>query len=1068
MLIRGCAGAAHAVLRRWGHAGHIAAEVLFGILALAVALGAVLGWQLSRGPVRIGWLVRPIERALSTAQGPTVSVEHVALAWEGWRNGVDQPLDLRLIGVRALAADGSVLASLPRAAVSLSPAWLLLGRLVPRAIELDGPELSLVRGTDGAIGFVPGEAAGEGAGAQAAGGEANGGLALAGVLAELARPPQRDQSTRQRKLAPLAQLRRVLIRDGAISLRDAGSGLVWKVPRARIDLRRVGDGAVTGEVSATLALGAREVPFALAVNLSPGGDGRVSADLGTLSPAALAALAPALAPLAAVSAPVGVTAEAAFSAGLSLGAWHAHALVGAGSVHVGTGDVPLRRAVVELEGVNAKALNADLTVTLPGTGGDPHLHVHGLVRGRDGGLDDGPGGGIDASLAVELDRANLVDLPVLWPPGIDHGVRDWLRENLSAGVVHDGHFQFRLTAPADLSDAALIEASGQMQGEELTVSWLKPLPPVEKLAATLSFAGPDVIEIVGHGGHLGALQLRSGQVHITGLAGHDQAGVITASVTGPIADVLTLLKHPRLHLLDRRPLPLNDPSGSMSGQLRVSLPFEQKVSFEQIGISATAQLHDAHFARIVAGRDLDGGDAQLAIDTETMSAAGRARLGGIPVDLRVGMDFRDGPAGQVIQHAELTGRADEKQLERAGLDTLGLLHGPAEITAGWQQHRGGAAEVRVHADATAAALEVAPLGWRKPDGQPAEVDALFRFVRDRLTSVDQIEAHGTGLSLSARAHTAAGRLDLLSIGEARLGQTDLHGEIRLPATAGAPVGITLSGPLLDLSGRLSRERRPASPPDERPGPPWVSDLHFDRALFAHGRPVEGFEAHAQSDGRVVRQARLVTGGASGLTLEIRSTPAGRVLSGSTDDAGTLLRDFDVFDDMQGGRLTLTGHYDDAAPGQPLIGEARIEQFRVTHTPGLARLLQAMTLYGLADTLAGPGLGFTRLLAPFRLGDDRLELADARAFSPAIGLTAHGTIDLVRQTGSIQGTIVPAYFFNSLLGDLPLVGRLFSPEAGGGLFAATYRLEGPTADPTVTVNPLAALTPGFLRSIFGGM
>ena len=61
--------------------------------------------------------------------------------------------------------------------------------------------------------------------------------------------------------------------------------------------------------------------------------------------------------------------------------------------------------------------------------------------------------------------------------------------------------------------------------------------------------------------------------------------------------------------------------------------------------------------------------------------------------------------------------------------------------------------------------------------------------------------------------------------------------------------------------------------------------------------------------------------------------------------------------------------------------------------------------------------------------------------------------------------MPAYFFNSLLGDLPVVGRLFSPEPGGGLFAASYDVRGALADPTVRVNPLAMLTPGFLRGLF---
>lgn len=57
-------------------------------------------------------------------------------------------------------------------------------------------------------------------------------------------------------------------------------------------------------------------------------------------------------------------------------------------------------------------------------------------------------------------------------------------------------------------------------------------------------------------------------------------------------------------------------------------------------------------------------------------------------------------------------------------------------------------------------------------------------------------------------------------------------------------------------------------------------------------------------------------------------------------------------------------------------------------------------------------------------------------------------------------------FNSLLGRIPVIGRLFSPEQGGGVFAASYRVRGPLDDPEATVNPLAALTPGFLRGLFG--
>ena len=82
------------------------------------------------------------------------------------------------------------------------------------------------------------------------------------------------------------------------------------------------------------------------------------------------------------------------------------------------------------------------------------------------------------------------------------------------------------------------------------------------------------------------------------------------------------------------------------------------------------------------------------------------------------------------------------------------------------------------------------------------------------------------------------------------------------------------------------------------------------------------------------------------------------------------------------------------------------------------------------------------------------------------MTAKGSIALSSGRASLSGTIVPAYFFNAMLGRLPLVGKLFSPEEGGGVFAARFGVEGPIGDPSISVNPVSALTPGFLRGIFG--
>ena len=67
--------------------------------------------------------------------------------------------------------------------------------------------------------------------------------------------------------------------------------------------------------------------------------------------------------------------------------------------------------------------------------------------------------------------------------------------------------------------------------------------------------------------------------------------------------------------------------------------------------------------------------------------------------------------------------------------------------------------------------------------------------------------------------------------------------------------------------------------------------------------------------------------------------------------------------------------------------------------------------------------------------------------------------------ALQGTIVPFTTVNRLLGIIPLLGDLLVGGEGQGLFAATYRVKGPTDNLDVGVNPLAVLAPGFLRNLF---
>ena len=184
------------------------------------------------------------------------------------------------------------------------------------------------------------------------------------------------------------------------------------------------------------------------------------------------------------------------------------------------------------------------------------------------------------------------------------------------------------------------------------------------------------------------------------------------------------------------------------------------------------------------------------------------------------------------------------------------------------------------------------------------------------------------------------------------------------------------------------------------------------------------------------------------------------------DVGGLLRASDLNDTVRGGRLSIKGKSDGPMPDHPLKGQIKVKDYRLVDTPVLARLLSVASFSGLLNTLGGKGIWFDRLTAKFVFLNGVAKTELLRAYGSAIGFTARGTIDIGEASLDLEGTVVPAYGFNNLLRNIPLVGPLLTGGEGEGLFAVIYDAEGPLADPKVTANPLSLLTPGFLRALFG--
>lgn len=182
------------------------------------------------------------------------------------------------------------------------------------------------------------------------------------------------------------------------------------------------------------------------------------------------------------------------------------------------------------------------------------------------------------------------------------------------------------------------------------------------------------------------------------------------------------------------------------------------------------------------------------------------------------------------------------------------------------------------------------------------------------------------------------------------------------------------------------------------------------------------------------------------------------------DAGSFLKALDVTERMTNGVLELRGTYDDRKTPPPFNGRLLIKDFTLKNSQILGRILSIGSLTGLSNALTGDGIAFEKLVANITSHRGIVLLDKGAANGTAIGITVSGKVDTNTANLDLKGVVVPAYALNSILGKIPVIGML----AGGadeGLIAVNYMVTGTYSDAKVGVNPLSALTPGFLRGIF---
>ena len=411
---------------------------------------------------------------------------------------------------------------------------------------------------------------------------------------------------------------------------------------------------------------------------------------------------------------------------------------------------------------------------------------------------------------------------------------------------------------------------------------------------------------------------------------------------------------------------------------------------------------------------------------------------------------------------------DDEQRRRLALDYLpDRINGPIGIDLTYSVLDAGRAEAEALLDLRAASLSVAEAGWNKAPDAPGTGRLILDLVNEQITRLREIEVKAAGLYGKFALALAPDRERIRRVDIERLviGDVDIAGHVARRPDGGWQVD--LHGPRFDLSHWLKDSGNDGLSQHSDADPSLLIDAHLGRLILGPRRQVRNVSARLSREGDRWQSARIDARFVNGHELSLRfgSESEKRGLSFLSDDLGATLSLLDVTENIVGGRIAITGQVSDTAGKRVLRGHVDGDNYNLIRAPGLAKVLSLTSLNAIGSMLAGSGIPFSTLRGDFAYSEDRLVVENLLAYGGALGVTANGLLDLGPHRFDIQGTIVPAYTLNSIIGNVPVLGSLLLGGEGQGLFAANYRATGSAADPQVSVNPLSALTPGFLRRLF---
>ena len=612
----------------------------------------------------------------------------------------------------------------------------------------------------------------------------------------------------------------------------------------------------------------------------------------------------------------------------------------------------------------------------------------------------------------------------------------------------------------DLANLSVTEGGGKLSAIKGTVTYVDGLPPVENVNADAVF-DLKKMDVKITTGNIGNIRLAPFTVSITGLADPDQNIDIPLQVSGPVPEIMQLLDHQPLGYAKALGLSPEDIGGKIEGSVHFRFPLLKTLEMKNVDLHATANATAVASTKLIPNLAIDQGNFALTLDIAGFGLNGQAALNKVPFRITWQENFEN-KKGQNRRHATVLGSIREDQWSNFGITVFNGTKGSMNVSLDMTKPNKEKMLMSGLLDMTPAAVSFDMLNWKKPANLPATLKFATVTSEGKPITVSSLSLRGTQIQADGDA-TLSPDMNFLSLNLSSLVLGRTNAALQFVQTFGEKGALRFdaTGTSLDVSGL-----RGGKDPDRADPRPKEYHIQVDKLYTGSVGEIDKATGSATRDQQGWSAINLhgLADGTAPLSIELTAQPDGhRNFAISSSDFGKAMKGLGCTDTITGGKLYVGGQSSVENP-RLVEGTIKISDFTVEKLPVLALLINATSPFGFTDILTDSA-DFSRFQGAFHWQGDMLTLTHANASGSAIGINVDGKVDMNTGDSNLEGTLVPFSTVNKIIGFIPLIGDLITGGEDQGVLAVAYTIKGALSDPSIWVNPISLLTPGFLRNLF---